>query len=318
MATPTLSIVEGSYTVDMNSQNNRISKTIDDLNADKQSLLELSNKLHSSLELNSLLTLFKLDITPILNLDDVIYQTPGKSDSIDSKGRHMVSYQLVLHKKNLGEIALIRRSRFTDKEQTFIEKVLLALLSPLSNALDYQQAVNLASQDPLTGVFNRFAMDNMVSREIELSQRNNTPLSMLAIDIDFFKKVNDTYGHAFGDCVLKHLTECVKQCTRTTDAMFRYGGEEFNLLLNNTAMSGAQELAERIRQNIEQTPCICDGQSINITISAGISILNKHDTQASFFKRADDALYQAKSAGRNRVVTGEVQQQADKIYTHDT
>ena len=307
MAIPTLSIVEGSYTVDMKAQNNIISKTIDKLNADKQSLLELSNKLHSSLELNNLMTLFELDISPILNLDDVIYQAPGNSDSIDTKGRHLVSYQLVLHQKDLGEVALIRRTRFTQKEQNFIEKILLALLSPLNNALDYLQAINLASLDPLTGVFNRFAMDSMVAREIDLSQRNDTPLSMLAIDIDFFKKVNDTYGHAFGDCVLKHLTECIKQCTRTTDAMFRYGGEEFNLLLNNTDMTGAQELAERIRQNIEQTPCLCDGQSINITISTGISILTKNDTQASFFKRADDALYQAKSAGRNQVITGDVQ-----------
>ena len=302
MAIPTLSVVKGSYTVDMNELNDRVSKTIDNLNADKQSLLELSNKLHSTLDLNNLITLFKLDITPILNLDDVIYQAPENTDSIDTKGRHLVSYQLVLHKKNLGEIALIRRTRFSEKEQNFIEKVLVSLLAPLNNALDYQQAMNLALQDPLTGIFNRLAMDSIVSREIELSQRNTTPLSMIALDIDFFKNVNDTYGHAFGDCVLKHLVECVKQCTRTTDAMFRYGGEEFNLLLNNTELSGAHELAERIRQNIEQTPCICNGKSINITASMGISVLNVNDTQASFFKRADDALYQAKSAGRNQVI----------------
>ncbi|MCW8931337.1 MAG: GGDEF domain-containing protein [Gammaproteobacteria bacterium] len=302
MATPTLSIVKGSYTVDMDAQISRVDKTIDNLNADKQSLLELSNKLHSTLDLNSLITLFKLDITPILNLDDVVYQVPGDNAPIDAKGRHLVSYQLVLHKKELGGVTLIRRTRFSEKEQNFIEKVLVSLLSPLNNAIEYQQAINLALHDPLTGVFNRFAMDNMVSREIELSQRNDTPLSMIALDIDFFKKVNDTYGHAFGDCVLKHLTECVNQCTRTSDAMFRYGGEEFNLLLNNTDLTGAHELGERIRQNIEQTPCICNGQSINVTVSMGISLFNDNDTQESFFKRADEALYKAKSAGRNQVV----------------
>ena len=302
MAIPTLSIVKGSYTLDMNEQNNRISKTIDTLNADKQTLLELSNKLHSTLDLDNLITLFTLDITPILNLDDVIYQTPEKTDSIETKGRHLISYQLVFNKKNLGEIALIRRTRFSDKEQKFIEKVLLALLSPINNALEYQHAMKLAMHDPLTGVFNRLAMDSMASREIELAQRNKSSLSMIALDIDFFKKVNDTYGHAFGDCVLKHLTECVKQCTRATDAMFRYGGEEFNLILNNTELSGALELAERIRQNIEQTPCTCNGKSINITASMGISVLNEDDSKTSFFKRADDALYQAKAAGRNQVV----------------
>ena len=302
MATPTLSIVKGSYSVNMDDQSNRISKKIDNLDADKQSLLELSNKLHSTLDINNLITLFKLDITPILNLDDLIYQVPDNTDTINSKGRHLVSYQLVLHKKDLGEIALMRRTRFSEKEQKFIEKVLVSLLAPLNNALDYQHAVKLALHDPLTGIFNRFAMDTIITREIELSQRNKTPLSMLALDIDFFKNVNDTYGHAFGDCVLKHLTECVKQCTRNSDAMFRYGGEEFNILLNNTDLSGAQEIAERIRKNIEETPCICDGQSINITASLGISVLNANDSKESFFKRADDALYEAKAKGRNQVV----------------
>lgn len=305
MATPTLSIVKGSYTVDMDAQNNRLSQTIDDLNADKQALLELANKLHSTLELDNLITLFKLDITPLLNLDDVIYQAPDNTEQLDSKGRHLVSYHLVLHKKSLGEINLIRRTRFSEKEQQFIEKVLISLLAPLNNALEYQQAIQLSLRDPLTGIFNRLAMDSMVAREIELSQRNSTPLAMIALDIDFFKKVNDTYGHAFGDCVLKHLTECIKQCTRTSDALFRYGGEEFNLLLNNTELSGAQELAERIRQHIELTPCTCGGETINITASLGISILNKHDTQSAFFKRADDALYQAKASGRNQVIFGE-------------
>lgn len=302
MAIPTLSIVKGSYSVDMDAQNNRISKTIDNLNADKHSLLELSNKLHSTLNLDNLITLFKLDISPILNLDDILYQSPENIEAVDVKGRHLVSYNLVLQKKNLGEISLIRRSRFSQKEQTFIEKVLVALLSPLYNALEYRLAMSLALHDPLTGVYNRYAMDSMVSREIELSQRNNAPLSMVALDIDFFKKVNDTYGHAFGDCVLKHLVECVKQCTRTSDAMFRFGGEEFNLLLNNTDLSGAQELAERIRQHVEDTSYICDGQNINITVSMGISILTDEDTQTSFFKRADDALYKAKAAGRNQVI----------------
>lgn len=303
MANPTLSIVKGSTSSALRHSSEQISKTIDNLNADKQLLLELSNKLHSTLDLETMTTLFKLEITPILNLDDIIYHTPEKVDAIEAKGRHMLSYQLVLHKKSLGEIALIRRTRFTAKEQNFIEKVLVALLSPLNNALDYHQAIQASMHDPLTGTLNRFAMESIFSREMELAQRNQTPLALIALDIDFFKQVNDSYGHATGDCVLKHLTECVVQCTRNTDVMFRYGGEEFTLLLNNTALKGAQELAERIRHNIEQTPCICNGETIAITASMGISLYNQNDTRVSFFERADQALYQAKSAGRNQVVS---------------
>ncbi len=302
MATPTLSVVQGSNEYHDHSQN-RIRKTIDNLNADKYALLELANKLHSTLELDTLITLFKLDITPILNLDDVYYYLPGEAKQKESKGRHLISYQLVLHKKELGEITLIRRSRFNQKEQAFIEKILVSLLAPLNNALNYQQALNLALHDPLTGVYNRLAMDNMVAREIELSQRNDTPLAMIALDIDFFKRVNDNYGHAFGDHVLKQLTECIKQQIRSTDAIFRYGGEEFNLLLNNTNLRGAQELAERVRKTIEQTPFTLDGVTINVTASMGISFFKENDSARDLFKRADDALYQAKASGRNKIIS---------------
>lgn len=304
MANPILSIVKGSDSGTVRHNSEQISNTIDNLNTDKQLLLELSNKLHSTLDIEQLIMLFKLEISPILNLDDIIYQRPDTKDNIDAKGRHMLSYQLVLHKKNLGEIALIRRTRFTTKEQSFIEKILVTLLSPLNNALDYYQAIHDSMHDPLTGTLNRFAMENIFIREMELAQRNQTPLAVIALDIDFFKQVNDSYGHATGDCVLKHLTECVNQCTRNTDAMFRYGGEEFTLLLNNTEHNGALELAERIRQFVEQTPCICNGEKISITVSMGIAMFTSKDTRESLFERADKALYQAKAGGRNQVISG--------------
>ena len=302
MANPTLSIVKGSGNTSLTHNTKQISKTIDNLNADKQFLLELANKLHSSLDLQQLITLFKLEITPTLNLDDIIYLEPGKNDTVDSKGRHMISYQLVLHKKNLGEMVLIRRTRFSNKEQKFIEKTLVSLLSPLNNALEYQNAIHAALHDPLTGTFNRFSMNDIYAREMELAHRNDTPLSMIALDIDFFKQVNDSYGHSTGDCVLKHLTTCVNQVMRATDIMFRFGGEEFAILLNNTNLEGSEQLAERIRETVEQTPCICNGQSIGITVSMGISTLNEEDDHDSFFERADKALYKAKSAGRNQVI----------------
>ena len=302
MANPTLSIVKGSSNAALKHDSSQISKTIDNLNADKQVLLELANKLHSTLELDKLMTLFKLEVSPILNLDDILYLPPNEQKAMDSRGRHMVSYQLVLHKKELGEIALVRRTRFTDKEQQFIEKILVAVLLPLKNALDYSQAIQSALHDPLTGALNRFSMDSIFNREMELSNRNKTPLSLIALDIDFFKQVNDTYGHATGDCVLKHLTECIRQCTRTTDALFRYGGEEFTLLLNNTSLEGARLLAERIRETVQNTPCICNAQNISITVSMGISQFKPEDSQSRLFERADQALYQAKKSGRNQVV----------------
>ena len=302
MANPTLSIVNNSKSVGLMSKASQARKVIDNLNTDKQFLLELSNKLHSTLDINKMMILFDLEMTPILNLDNVIYHSPDNNETTNAKGRHIISYQLVLHEKKLGEIVLIRRTRFTKKEQYFVENTLVSLLSPLTNAIDYQSAIRAAEHDPLTGVYNRFAMEKNLKREMELSTRNRTPLSMIVLDVDFFKNINDTYGHASGDCVLKHLTQCIHDCARDSDMLFRYGGEEFMLLLNNTSREGTVQLADRIRQTIEETVCFCDGKSISTTVSMGISELVENDNRDSFFKRADKALYQAKESGRNRVI----------------
>lgn len=302
MANPKLSIVNSPKSVGLMSKGDSAKKVIDNLNTDKQFLLELSNKLHSTLDINKMIILFDLEITPILNLDNVIYHAPGSKEETNAKGRHLISYQLILHEKKLGEIVLIRRTRFNKKEQKFVETSLVALLSPLTNALDYQTAMRAAEHDPLTGVYNRFAMESSLKREIELASRFQTPLSMIVLDVDFFKNINDTYGHATGDCVLKHLTECIKDSARDSDMLFRHGGEEFMLLLNNTSREGTLQLADRIRQAIEDTPCICQAKSISITVSMGISGFTDNDDRDSFFERADKALYQAKEAGRNRVI----------------
>ena len=302
MANPTLSIVNSSKSSGLMPKTNQARKVIDNLYTDKQFLLELSNKLHSTLDINKMMILFDLEMTPILNLDNVIYHAPDSDEETNTKGRHLISYQLILHERKLGEIVLIRRTRFTKKEQEFVETSLVSILSPLSNALNYQAAVRSAEHDPLTGVYNRFAMENNLKREIELASRNETPLSMIILDVDFFKNINDTYGHASGDCELKHLTECIHECARDSDMLFRYGGEEFMLLLNNTSREGTLQLADRMRQSIEETPCFCHGKSISITVSMGISSFTKNDDRDSFFERADKALYEAKDSGRNRVI----------------
>ncbi len=140
------------------AKTNQARKVIDNLNTDKVFLLDLSNKPHSTLDVNKMMILFDLEITPILNLDNVIYHALDNNEATNAKGRHLISYQLVLHEKNLGEIFFIRRTHFTKKEQNFVETTLVSILSPLSNALDYQSEIRSAEHDPLTGVCNRFAM----------------------------------------------------------------------------------------------------------------------------------------------------------------
>jgi diguanylate cyclase (GGDEF)-like protein len=214
---------------------------------------------------------------------------------------HACAYRLSVNDQVLGELTFTRKSKFSAAESNELELLLCSLVHPLRNALLYRSALLKAQRDPLTGVYNRAALNETLAREVELAQRHKTPLSIIVLDIDHFKNINDGYGHAAGDCLLKGLAESACASIRRCDMLFRYGGEEFVVVLNNTDAKGAQRLAERIRRNIEKEEYPCDAAPIRMTISAGVASLRGRDTEAKLFERADEALYRAKSAGRNRV-----------------
>ena len=124
-------------------------------------------------------------------------------------------------------------------------------------------------------------------------------------DIDHFKAINDSYGHSQGDISIKSVVECAQHCARSTDMLFRYGGEEFVMILRNTTLDGARLLADRIRRKVEKMECQDKGKPINMTVSAGVATLAPGESAQHFFERADAALYAAKNSGRNRVCVDE-------------
>ncbi len=159
-----------------------------------------------------------------------------------------------------------------------------------------------AITDPLTKLPNRMAYDRRFEAELARWRRNKTPLSLLMWDIDFFKKINDTYGHKAGDKTLMIIAKLLNKYCRETDFVSRFGGEEFTMLLSDTDKKSAFILAEKIRKIIAKTGFNSAGSAINITISCGITDLREGDTQESLFERADQALYKAKQNGRNQCV----------------
>ena len=164
----------------------------------------------------------------------------------------------------------------------------------------YQQA----TKDPLTGLSNRNYLQNELSKFISIGFRYNRVFSMMMLDIDFFKMVNDTYGHAVGDNVLKMVADILLSNKREQDIAARFGGEEFVVLLPETALDGAVAVAERIRIAIENCNLTPLGCQHTVTISIGISEFPLHGMKAEeLVKCADEALYEAKANGRNRVCT---------------
>jgi diguanylate cyclase (GGDEF)-like protein len=176
------------------------------------------------------------------------------------------------------------------------------LVYPLKNATLYQHALKMAYTDPLTQANTRTSFDDSVKREMSLAIRAGKNLSVVFLDIDHFKFFNDHYGHQCGDFVLASVAKCIRDNLRSSDMLFRTGGEEFVILLSGTNIDGAKLLAERIRMSVENHTLAIDMNTIKVTLSLGVSALCKEDTAETFIKRADAAMYLAKKYGRNRVM----------------
>ena len=263
--------------------------------------LRLSGILQTSLDAEKIIEIFTHHIGKLVDYKQVSYQNKEVDINLcfGKEAKHAANYRLVVSGESLGELRFTRSKKFTKSETDLIESLLCGLVYPLRNALLYQKALDAAHRDPLTGVNNRTSMDETIDREIQLAHRHTTPLSLLAMDVDHFKQVNDTYGHAIGDCILKAIADAAKSAMRTSDIIFRYGGEEFLILLSNTSRGGARLLANRLRKRVADTLVDCEGHNLSATVSIGISCLQTGDGREQLFSRADAGLYEAKAAGRN-------------------
>lgn len=168
-----------------------------------------------------------------------------------------------------------------------------------------EELERLAITDPLTGLYNRRQFFNLSYGEFLKARRYNRPLSVILLDADYFKVVNDSHGHSTGDQVLIHLAQTIQANLRVTDILARHGGEEFIILLPETDLPNTLAAAERVRAAVEEEPFHSAGRDIHITISLGVADLKTCGPDCTFDQMvnyADKALYQAKEAGRNRIV----------------
>ncbi len=175
-----------------------------------------------------------------------------------------------------------------------------AELAKLHKELDRVSAQ--ARHDPLTGALNRKGMDEALDRELSNVRRKETPLSISLLDIDNFKKLNDTKGHAAGDQALAHLAAVARECMRPQDTLARYGGEEFVILMPDTALESGVEAMTRLQRELTKRFFLTGSEKILITFSAGVAQLAENENALDAIKRADQAMYLAKRAGKNRVL----------------
>jgi diguanylate cyclase (GGDEF)-like protein len=188
----------------------------------------------------------------------------------------------------------------------FDHRVLKVRIAAGSRIVRLEQTLNqLASRDALTQCWNRRMIDELFTNSIAESTRKRSAFSIMVLDIDHFKAVNDTYGHAAGDVALKHVVSILNTNLREYDQVGRYGGEEFVILLPSTDVNEAWGVAERVRSAIQFQPTVLnDDTKVDMTVSIGIAQFNRSRdiNQNAFFERADKALYTAKQSGRNRII----------------
>ncbi|OCR26308.1 DeoR family transcriptional regulator [Pseudomonas syringae] len=268
-----------------------------------QLIHQLGLHLQTSLEVERVLSIFFQGVQRWMSLSALTYDHRD-SDlhlQLGERSHHSANYSLSNEGEYLGTLLFQRNQRFTEQELADLESLLACLLFPMRNALLYRSATQSALRDPLTGAGNRIAMDQTLSREIEVARRHKQPLSLLMLDIDHFKQVNDTYGHSSGDEVLKAISLAIKGQLRNIDRVFRYGGEEFLIVLSNTGRESAAMIGERLRQAAHDLIYPILDHPLELTVSLGCSTLLPAESADSLLRRADAALYVAKREGRNRL-----------------
>ncbi len=230
-----------------------------------------------------------LDISK--SLEDLKCRVSGTLTNIES----------ALRKKKIKDQAI---KKVAENNRAVFQSGFAQLKKELAEATKYSKELEIKlNRDPLTGAFNRRAYNKRIEEEMDRFLRYGTIFSILMLDVDYFKKVNDNYGHAVGDKCLQEIIKRAEPYLRKSDMLARYGGEEFVVIMPETDGKGALAVAEKIRQTIEKLEFIYKNEVVRVTVSIGVSQVKEGDKTADdIFDRADTAVYQAKEGGRNMVV----------------
>jgi two-component system cell cycle response regulator len=197
---------------------------------------------------------------------------------------------------------LVKEYQLRRGDQVKVGDTIFKFLSGSDLEAQYHETIyNMTIVDGLTQVHNKRYLLESLEREIPRGRRHGRPLSVLMFDIDFFKKINDTFGHLAGDYVLKEMATLVKKRLRPDDIFARYGGEEFSALLPETPLDGAGAIAEDLRKRVQEKLFVFEGETIAVSVSIGCAELKIDMDSTGFLKAADEKLYEAKRGGRNRV-----------------
>lgn len=230
------------------------------------------------------------------------YQRNGKTVYLNSRLVPEFKWYLIVEQEDAPQEQELLNTFWGNLALSLVVTIGILFISNMTLGRYQRKLEVMASTDKLTGAANRQVFEEYFHQALDKANLSQTPISVLLVDIDHFKKVNDSYGHSIGDLVLKTVTNLLRSQLKQQDILCRWGGEEFLVLLPEMDLSHAAELAERFRDSISQRELKVNGVHIAITVSIGVAEYQKLEPAEDLIKRADLALYQAKEAGRNQVV----------------
>jgi diguanylate cyclase (GGDEF)-like protein len=252
-----------------------------------------------------LINVFISEVRRVLPCDGVKYREDRLGlNFIDGViSQYQCNYEIKYGEQLLGTICFSRDREFMESELAKIEELVAGLVQPLRSALHYQQAVRFALRDDLTGLRNGSSYYDSITLEIARSRRYKVPFSLLMINLDNFRDINEQYGHAAGNTLLVEVARRLEHESRSSDIIFRKGGDEFLVFLPSTASRTALKVAERIKKSVLSGSCIVENNDVRFTMSIGVVTVLPDDSAFKLIGRADKALFHAKILGKDRIQT---------------
>ncbi|MBU2864500.1 GGDEF domain-containing protein [Reinekea forsetii] len=277
------------YLAELNLKLKRINDIVADDSKTLDEIKQINLDFNSSISQQMSDARDKIDQHSELNLlkNDLLESLDAITNRLEA---YQSSYAGKLSNLNANKIVMNEHIQALESENVSLIKAL-------------QKERQLSMHDPLTQLPNRLGFEQRLNEELTRAQRFNQPISIAVLDIDFFKRINDQFGHLVGDKVLKMMSKEMKKVSRASDFLARFGGEEFILLLPQTSLEEAFTAVDKIRQRIESRPFHFQNKPVPITISAGVAQLVKNEATEEWINRADGALYASKNEGRNKVST---------------
>jgi len=263
----------------------------------------LTRRLSTTLSLETQLGILAEELQEVIPFDALNYRHQiAHRDFVYATGiggSHRCEYRLNLEGVCYGTLTLNRRQKFSDDELQGIEMVISAAICPIRNACQFIAIEQAALTDALTSIPNKRALDEQLQRASLLAERHAHEYSLILCDLDHFKAVNDQHGHVVGDHLLRLTAGTLETAIRNSDSVYRFGGEEFAILLPHTGVQEARDVADRVRNAVASLRVDCGGTELSVTISCGVASHMPAENANQWIARADEALYRAKDQGRN-------------------